>query len=179
MPRRREPCIVAILLAAAAGGSVAAAQPEPAAAPGAEVERLSVAAGSGPPAAPPMRLDGPSGRPSAPASRPLQGWRVLAALAGAFAVLAAFRTVQGRRLAGLPPDVFEVLGQASLGGQQSVRIVRFGPRTLLLGVSAAGCRTLAELADPEATAAVVAACRSAGCAATPARQVRPRGEVRP
>jgi hypothetical protein len=91
--------------------------------------------------------------------QPLPDWRLLVALGGAFAALAGYRVFASRRVAALPPDVFEVLGEGSLGGQQSVRIVRFGPRTLLLGVSSSGCQTLAELTDPQATDAIVAACR--------------------
>ena len=86
-------------------------------------------------------------------------WRLLAALGGAFAVLAAFRFFSQRRPVTLPPDVFEVLGSAPLAGTQSVRIVRFGPKTLLVGVSAAGATTLAEITDPQATASITAACR--------------------
>jgi flagellar biosynthetic protein FliP len=37
--------------------------------------------------------------------------------------------------------------------------VRFGPKTLLVAVSAGGCHTLAELADPQATACIASACR--------------------
>ena len=85
----------------------------------------------------PLPLDGPSSAaPRVAPPRPLPDWRVLVALGGAFAALA-----------------------------QSVRIVRFGPRTLLLSVSASGCQTLAELADPQATDAIVAACRGVRVAA--------------
>ena len=45
------------------------------------------------------------------------------------------------------------------GANNAVRVVRFGPKTLLVGVSAAGCQTLAELTDPQATACIAAACR--------------------
>ncbi len=86
-------------------------------------------------------------------------WRLVAALGATFAVLVAARTVVSRRAAPPPPDVFEVLGTASLGGQHTVRIVRFGPKTLLVGVSATGATTLAELGDPQATARIAAACR--------------------
>ncbi len=93
------------------------------------------------------------------APRPLPDWRLLVALGGAFAMLAGYRLFAARRVVPLPAEVFEVLGEAPLGGQHAVRIVRFGPRTLLVGVSSAGCQTLAELVDPQATEAVVAACR--------------------
>lgn len=101
------------------------------------------------------------------AHRPLPDWRLLAALAAAFAAVGGYRLLSGRRAATLPPDVFEVLGEAPLGGQQSVRVVRFGPRTLLLGLSPAGCQTLAELVDPQATECVVAACRGSRGRGTP------------
>ena len=89
----------------------------------------------------------------------LSDWKLLGAIAAAFAVLAAATAFNRRRASVLPPDVFEVLGEGSLGGQHAVRIVRFGPKTLLVGVSAAGCQTLAELTDPQATACIAAACR--------------------
>jgi hypothetical protein len=104
------------------------------------------------------------------AQRPLPDWKLLAAVGAAFAALAAFRLCSGRTRATLPADVFEVLGEASLGGQHAVRIVRFGPRTLLLGISSAGCQALAELSDPQSTDAIVAACRgSRGRAAEASR----------
>jgi hypothetical protein len=107
----------------------------------------------------------PSTGPRVAPHQPLPDWRVLAALGGAFATLAGYRVFASRRVASLPPDVFEVLGEGSLGGQQSVRIVRFGPRTILLGVSSSGCQTLAELTDPQATDAIVTACRGVAAAA--------------
>lgn len=97
-------------------------------------------------------------------------WRLLAALGGAFAVLAAFRFFSQRRPATLPPDVFEVLGSAPLAGAHAVRIVRFGPKTLLVGVSSAGATTLAEITDPQATALIAAACRG---------QARPAVGIKP
>jgi flagellar biosynthetic protein FliP len=95
--------------------------------------------------------------PAAPPS-PLD-WRVVASLAAVLAVFGGLRFVARRRLTGLPPDVYEVLGSATLGGQQAVRIVRFGPKTLLVSVSSSGCQTLSEIVDPEATARIAAACR--------------------
>jgi len=98
-----------------------------------------------------------AGRFTAP--RPLADWRVLVAIAAAFAVLASLRFLPRQRSMPLPPDVFEVLGSAMLGGPHPVRIVRFGPKTLLVSVSASGCTTLAEITDAQATACIVAACR--------------------
>lgn len=135
-----------------------------------------------PPAATSPSAPLPLGPPASTVPRvaphqPISDWRILAALGGAFAALAGYRVIASRRVAALPPDVFEVLGEASLGGQQSVRIVRFGPRTLLLGVSSSGCQTLAELTDPQATDAIVTACRGAGAAAVSGRGSR-RREIR-
>lgn len=98
---------------------------------------------------------------SAAGARPgqLSDWKLLAVIAAAFVVVAGATVVTRRRSVALPPDVFEVLGEASLGGPHAVRIVRFGPKTLLVGVSSAGCQTLAELSDPQATACIAAACR--------------------
>lgn len=100
----------------------------------------------------------PAARRRPAASTTLPDWRVLGAIGAAFVVLLAARGRLTRRAVPLPPDVFEVLGAATLGGQHAVRIVRFGPKTLLVGVSASGMTTLAELADPQATARIAAAC---------------------
>lgn len=101
----------------------------------------------------------PVGTAPRPVAQPMIDWKVLGVLAAAFAAVVVLRTVGRKREAALPPDVFDVLGEASLGGQHSVRIVRFGPKTLLVSVSASGCQTLSELSDPQATACIAAACR--------------------
>lgn len=101
-------------------------------------------------------------------------WRVLGAMVAAFAVLAALRFVNTRRDRSLPPDVFEVLGSAPFAGQHAVRVVRFGPRTLLVAVSSGGCATLAELTDAEATASIAAACRGDTPRRRPATAAAPR-----
>ena len=101
-------------------------------------------------------------RPQPPSRGPLPDWKLLLAVGAAFGVLIAFRgiaAVSKRRSLPLPPDVFEVLGEAPLGGGQAVRVVRFGPKTLLIAASASGCQTLAELSDPQATDRIAAACR--------------------
>lgn len=116
------------------------------------------------PGAVPLPL-APGGSSAVRSPRPFADWKLLAALGVAFGVLAAVRFLPRRAAAALPPDVFEVLGEASLGGPHAVRVVRFGPRTLLVGVSAAGCQTLAEISDPAATERVVAACHGGPLAA--------------
>ncbi|MFM8495909.1 MAG: flagellar type III secretion system pore protein FliP [Planctomycetia bacterium] len=111
---------------------------------------------------PPVALDAAAvGEPqmAKPVSPALVSPGTLAVIAAACAALVVLRLAARRRVAPLPPDVFAVLGEASLAGQHGVRIVRFGPKTLLVSVSSGGCRTLAELTDPEATACIVAACR--------------------
>lgn len=105
-------------------------------------------------------------------------WTLLSAIAAAFVVLAAFRLRPLRAARSLPADVFEVLGEGSFGGQHAVRVVRFGPRTLLVAVSSAGSQTLAELTDPEATQRIVAAC-TAGRPARPAAANKARPAPRP
>jgi hypothetical protein len=116
----------------------------------------------------PLRLTDPQPlavKPSAAPRGPLPDWKLLLAVAAAFGILVAFRGVTAyttRRATPLPPDVFDVLGEASLGGGHAVRVVRFGPKTLLISASTAGCQTLAELTDPQATDRIAAACKGAG-----------------
>lgn len=130
------------------------------------------------PSSRPVSLLGENAEPVA--SRPLQpaaNWSVLAAIVGAFAVLGLFRFRSGRRLRTLPPEIFDVLGEGSLGGQHAVRVVRFGPRTLLVGISPSGSQTLAEIDDPALTERFAAACiqRSAPRPFSAARPAQPRG----
>ena len=122
------------------------------------------------------QADGPRATPPAG----LGDWRLVAALGATFAVLMGARFVSQRRVPPPPSDVFEVLGTASLGGQHAVRIVRFGPKTLLVGVSSAGATTLAEIGDAQASACIAAACR--GTPRPPPHRVRaaaPPGAARP
>lgn len=143
---------------AAAAAVPLAPSPEPALFAGAAAERAV-------PGSVPL-----AGAPAAPArsagGRSFGGWPLVTLAGVVLAALAGFRMLAARRVATLPGDVLEVLGETPLGGQHSLRVVRFGPRTLLVGVSAAGCRTLAELDDLQATECIVAACHGA--------RVRPR-----
>lgn len=118
----------------------------------------------------PLSSQPTTGGVSPPSARPLRDWTVLVAIGAAFAMLAAFRLRSLRRTRPLPPDVFELLGEGSLGGQHGVRVVRFGPRALLVAVSSTGCQTLAVLDDPQATERIVAACQGD----RPAGHPRPR-----
>lgn len=58
----------------------------------------------------------------------------------------------------LPAEVCSILGETTLGGTHVARVVRFGPKTILVGVSGGVCRTLAEIDDPALTERLVAAC---------------------
>ena len=97
----------------------------------------------------------------------------ITAFLGALLAAVLFLKWNGRRTMHRPPaEVFAVLGEASLGGQHVARIVRFGPKTILVGVSGATCTTLAEIDDPGATEAITAACLPtavAGSAGAPTR----------
>ena len=100
------------------------------------------------------QADGPTDR--GPLSFDWQAWAVVAlAVAG----MLGLRFFGRQRTQPLPTDVFELLGEATLGGGQPVRIVRFGPKTLLVTTGSGGPRTLAELDDPLATEWIAAACR--------------------
>lgn len=154
-----------IMLLAAVAGPGFAFGADPAADPAAS-SAASSAAAPPPPARllEPVALERPAARPT-PTQPPHRvapatiDWRLLLALVAGFGAIGGLRLLSQRRQPRLPPDVFDVLGEASLGGPHSVRIVRFGPKTLLVGVSASGCQTLAELTDPQATACIAAACR--------------------
>ena len=85
-----------------------------------------------------------------------QAWAVvLLGIGGVFGL----RFFGRQRSQPLPKDVFELLGEATLGAGQPVRIIRFGPKTLLVTSGSGGPRTLAELDDPLATEWIAAACR--------------------
>lgn len=134
----------------------------------------------------PLPLSAPqplAAQPTTPARGPLPDWKLLFAVAAAFGILVAFRGLaayQTNRTQPLPPDVFDVLGVASLGSGHSIRVVRFGPKTLLVSTSTAGCQTLAELTDPQATDRIAAACATSGRPVRPALRrgtAAPRGDA--
>lgn len=72
----------------------------------------------------------------------------------------------------LPDSVFAVLGEAPLAGPCNVRVVRFGPKTILLGLNGSACTALAEIDDAAVTAGIVADC--AGAARPSPQAGRPR-----
>lgn len=100
-------------------------------------------------------VDGSSSSPGGSTALDLRVTAFLGALVAAVMVL----KWSGRKPMHRPPtDVFAVLGEAPLGGQHTARIVRFGSKTILVGVSGTTCTPLAEIDDPSATEAIVAAC---------------------
>lgn len=102
-----------------------------------------------------MNADKPSGSERGAASLDLR----ITAFLGALLAAVLFLKWNGRRMMQRPPaEVFAVLGEASLGGQHVARIVRFGPKTILVGVSGATCTTLAEIDDPDVTDTIASAC---------------------
>ncbi|MBT4158444.1 MAG: flagellar biosynthetic protein FliO [Planctomycetaceae bacterium] len=86
-------------------------------------------------------------------------WKAWAVVGVAGAVLVGIRLFSRQAVFKIPSDVFELLGESTLGGGQAVRIVRFGPKTLLVSVGSGGPKTLSELDDPLATEWIAAACR--------------------
>jgi hypothetical protein len=86
-------------------------------------------------------------------------WKAWAVVGVAGAVLVGIRLFSRQAVFKIPSDVFELLGESTLGGGQIVRIVRFGPKTLLVSVGSGGPKTLSELDDPLATEWIAAACR--------------------
>lgn len=158
-------------------GASAELSPEPAVEPIAEVTPARLLEPTFPdaipigaiPAGATMSADETSGSTRGASSLDLR----ITAFLGALLAAVLFLKWNGRRTMHRPPaEVFAVLGEASLGGQHVARIVRFGPKTILVGVSGATCTTLAEIDDPGATEAITAAClptAAAGSAAAPTR----------
>ncbi|MFM8634892.1 MAG: hypothetical protein ACKOEX_08805 [Planctomycetia bacterium] len=139
--------VAAVLVAVVGSPMQARAEPEP--------RELPAVPLVDPAAAPPVDAErAPLGQPGA-----VFDWRMIALLAVAAAGVVAIRRFAGPRAAPLPPDVFEVLGTAAIDGSHPVRVVRFGPKTLLVSVSSSGCHTLSELSDAEATDCIARACR--------------------
>jgi flagellar biosynthesis protein FliP len=144
LPVWRVPCMLLVLLATGSAAAEPAPRELPAVPLEARAERQAEA-------------DVAGNRRLQPVT--LFDWRVVGLLAVVAGGLLAVRRYATPRVAALPPDVFEVLGTGSLGGPHPVRVVRFGPKTLLVSVSAGGCHTLSEITDAEATECIARACR--------------------
>ncbi len=59
----------------------------------------------------------------------------------------------------LSPEVFEILGRASITPRFSVQLIRCGDRLLLVGITPDAINTLSEITDPEEVTRLVALCR--------------------
>lgn len=145
-PRRRclgcVPFAIALLALAsiAAGDEGPAPAGDPLPAPG----RLAPA---------PIELESDAGallrdRPRPRAEVSPWGWQLVAFLAALAAAVAVLRGLTVPRHASFPSAAVSLLGTLPLGGQHALRVVRFGRRTLLVGVSPAGCQVLAETDEP-------------------------------
>lgn len=161
----RLACCVAACLALAAGSRAPARESGNADAP-------VVAAGlrEGVAILEPVPIDGGTApSPSAPVRRsPADPRAVLLVFALAAAVILA-RFLPRRGATDLPQGVFAVLGEAPLAGTHTVRVVRFGPKTLLVGLCGSSCTTLAEIDDAAVTAGIVGDCRDALRSSAPDR----------
>lgn len=117
-------------------------------------------------AAIPVSHDAPS-RALAPPTASAYDLRVAGCLAllGAAALAARWRSRRSSQP--LPAEVFAVLGEASLGGPHSARVVRFGPKTVLVSVTGATCTPLAEIDDAALTDRLADLCRAHPSAALP------------
>jgi len=145
-PRRRcLGCVpFAIALLALAASAVGDEGPAPAGDPLSAPGRLAPA---------PIELEGDAGavlrdRPRPRAEVSPWGWQLVAFLAALAAAVAVLRGLTVPRHAPFPSDAVSLLGALPLGGQHALRVVRFGRRTLLVGVSPAGCQVLAETDEP-------------------------------
>lgn len=148
-------CIVALSLAG--GASAADTVDMPAAMPpdAGDVLARPVPIDGGAPSdvARPPAGAAPSAWPLAPSAAGPVVWLA----AGGLALLAA-RTASRRAVRPLPGNVFALLGEAPLGGTHVARVVRFGPKTVLVGVSGSTCTTLAVIEEAHVTEALAAAC---------------------
>jgi len=97
-----------------------------------------------------------------PMERKGHWWSSLGSLALVLALIVlAARLFQSRSSSGnLPRGVVEVVGRCPLDAKQSLYVVRWGGRLLLIGGGPNGARTLSELSDAEEIERVAAICDS-------------------
>jgi flagellar biogenesis protein FliO len=100
----------------------------------------------------PLPLAGPNAKTSAAAS----SWSSFGTMLGSLAIVLGLFVVTIKLLRrGMPAakqklgrDVVEVLGQTPLAPRQSLQVIRFGNKILLVAMSPDGCDTLTEITDP-------------------------------
>jgi flagellar biogenesis protein FliO len=153
-------------LPAAAAAQELASRPRSAAAPQ-SVHSL------GPAAATPLPLSSPGGEN--PPGKPSARWSSHSPVPSLGAMLTSLLIVVGLFLLvawllrkslpsggrSLPPDVVEVLGRVQLAPRQPAQLVRIGHKLILVSISAAGVRTLAEITDPLEVDRLAGLCRQA------------------
>jgi flagellar biogenesis protein FliO len=74
--------------------------------------------------------------------------------------------------AGLPAEAIDVLGKRHLNSRQSIHLIRLGSRILVLGSSAEGLRTLAEVTDPVEVDYLAGLCQQRSSAGSAAQSFR-------
>lgn len=82
--------------------------------------------------------------------------------------------------AGLPSEVFELVGTTRLNTKQTLQLVRLGSKLLLLVHGDEGTHPIAEITDPEEVEYLTSICNQGGsrrAAARPARSSRPSRRV--
>ncbi len=104
---------------------------------------------------------GTSGSASAPSA-----WTTFGALAVVIATIlisAKLWKKHGPQSAGpIPHEAVELLGRRMIDQRQAIHLVRLGTRILVLGSSAAGLRTLAEISDPVEVDFLAGLCQKRG-----------------
>lgn len=84
----------------------------------------------------------------------------LIAIVGTLSVVAYWVKPYVGSSRGLPIDALELLGRRSIDQKVAIHLVRCGNRILVLGVSAEGARTLAEITEPTEVQRLMTACQA-------------------
>ncbi len=92
-----------------------------------------------------------------PVSTALAGLAI--ALGSFFLLLWALRRIMPKSATRLPGEVVEVLGHAPLSGKQSVHVLRFGGKLVLVAMSPSGPETISEVTHPEEVQRILAVCQ--------------------
>lgn len=113
----------------------------------------------------PIPLAGPNAKTPAAAS----SWSSFGTMLGSLAIVLGLFVVTIKLLRrGMPGakqrlgrDVVEVLGQTPLAPRQTLQVIRFGNKILLVAMSPDGCDTLTEITDPLEVDRVAGMCQQA------------------
>lgn len=125
-----------------------------------------------------------TGRHLSSASRSLQKsssgngspWKTFGALAFVLALIFVGAKLWKKHgpgiIAGLPAEAIDVLGKRHLDSRQSIHLIRLGSRILVLGSTAEGLRTLAEVTDPVEVDYLAGLCQQSNSGGTAAPSFR-------